>query len=278
MPPGVIRSSSTVAIGSGGGGGPLYPNKPPSYTNTTEINFSQAIPSTPPFDQDTPITGTDWFGIWQADASPTMWQQTTDATAPQSPPGIWRAHWAPGSYGGGVIGEGAGHGIGSLFTRAMSGTNRIYFSLRCYFEFPNASYWHPISNKFVNIECNNSLLLNQLFEGNGAVWRHAEELAFTGSSWWADNNTTPGENHIGGIVDNRAVPINQWTQLEGLIDIPGGTYKMWQDGVLTTNVPSPPFVSSNMQTFGIFAFRGGGGETLNADLFYRYDHFHLAWP
>jgi hypothetical protein len=28
---------------------------------------------------------------------------------------------------------------------------------------------------------------------------------------------------------------------------------------------------------GVYAFRGGGGETLTTDLFYRYDHFFLAW-
>jgi hypothetical protein len=77
-------------------------------------------------------------------------------------------------------------------------------------------------------------------------------------------------------VDNRPVPNRQWTQIEILIDIPNHVYKIWQDGVLTTNA-SPSFASTRINAVGVYAFRGGGGETLSTDLYYKYDHFFIAW-
>ena len=145
--------------------------------------------------------------------------------------------------------------------------------MRVYFDF-DASQWHPISNKFVNIEGNNSLLLVQLNEGGN--WRHAEELGFSGASFWVDNSVRAGELHLPGQLSNGPVPTRQWVQIEVLIDIPGHVFKIWQNGVLTTNA-TPTFNSSSITTVGWNAFRGGGGETLSADLAWRYDDFFLAW-
>jgi hypothetical protein len=246
-----------------------YPNRPASFTKSSEIDFSQGVPSLPD-NIDRPIAGTDWNMIFFSHD----WSSATDAGAPQSAPGIWQGHWAPGSYGGGILGQGSGHGIGNLFTYAASGTNRLYMSLRVYFDF-DASKWHPISNKFVNLECDRSLILMQLMEGG--EWRHAEELGAGGSSFFVDDGRdAPGEDHIPGQVDNRPVPNRQWTQIEILIDIPNHVYKIWQDGVLTTNA-SPNFASTTIRTVGINAFRGGGGETISGDLYYKYDHFFIAW-
>jgi hypothetical protein len=253
----------------------LYPNRPASFTDSTEIDFSQAIPSLPD-DRDRPITGTDWNMIYFG----SNWSQTTDANARQSAPGIWQGHWAPGSYGGGVIGQGNGHGIGNVFTYGpgnvflSNGTTRLYMSLRVYFDF-DASQWHPISNKFVNITGDHSLFLVQLDEGGN--WRHAEELGATGyPSFGVDDNTSVGDTHLSGQVDNRPVPTRQWVQLEVLIDIPNHIFRVWQDGVLTTNA-TPKFASTKITTVGVNAFRGGGGETLTTGLNYRYDHFLVAW-
>jgi hypothetical protein len=138
-----------------------------------------------------------------------------------------------------------------------------------YFDF-DASQWHPISNKFVNLETDKGLILVQLNEGGN--WRHAEELASPG--FGVDNNGQPGS--IPGQVDNRPVPVRQWTQIEVLVDLPGHVFKVWQDGVLTTNA-TPTFGSTKITTFGINAFRGGGGETLTTDLYWKYDHFFIAW-
>jgi hypothetical protein len=268
-------TSSSISITAGGtstGGtstGGSYPNRPASFTRSSEIDFSQAVPSQPD-NVDRPISGTDWNMIYFGN----NWTKTTDANAPQSAPGIWQGRWAAGSYGGGVLGQGSGHGIGNVFTYAPSGTNRLYMSLRVYFDF-DASNWHPISNKFVNLEGDRSLILMQLMEGG--EWRHAEELGSGGSSFFVDDGRdAPGEDHIAGQVDNRPVPNRQWTQIEILVDIPNHVYKIWQDGVLTTNA-SPNFASSRINAVGIYAFRGGGGETLNTDLYYRYDHFFVAW-
>jgi hypothetical protein len=247
----------------------LYPNRPASYTQTSEINFSQTPLQNPPTDdsRDQPIAGTDWNMIYFG----TNWTQLSDSTAPQSPPGVWQGHWAPGSYGGGVIGQGGGHGIGNVFTYAPSGTSKLYMSMRLYFDF-DASQWHPISNKFVNIETDAGLILVQLDEGGN--WRHAEELSAAGDFGVDNNRNSP--TSIAGQVDNRPVPNRQWTQLEVLIDIPNHIFKVWQDGVLTTDA-TPTFKATKITTVGINAFRGGGGETLTTDLYYRYDDFFIAW-
>jgi uncharacterized protein YjdB len=250
-------------------GSGLYPNRPASFTQSTEIDFSQAIPSLPD-NVDRPISGAPgWNMIYFGN----NWSQTTDPSAPQSAPGIWSGHWAPGSYGGGVIGQGGGHGIGNVFTYAPRGATRLYLSMRVYFDFP-ANLWHPISNKFVNIEGNNSLILMQLREGG--YWRHAEELSSSGDIFVDGGTSVPRELHIPGQLDNRAVPNRQWTQIEVLVDIPNHVFKIWQDGVLTTDA-TPTFTSTIITTVGIYAFRGGGGETLSTDLYYKYDHFFIAW-
>jgi hypothetical protein len=250
--------------------GGLYPNRPVSFTQSSEIDFSQT-PVTGGNDQvDNPISGTTgWNMIYFGN----NWSRTTDANAPQSAPGIWQGRWAAGAHGGGVIGQGDGHGIGNVFTYAANGTNRLYMSMRVYFDF-DASLWHPISNKFVNLEGDRSQILMQLRESNH--WRHAEELAFSGPSFWVDGDNVPGENHIPGQLDNRAVPNRQWTQIEVLVDLPNHIFKIWQDGVLTTNA-TPRFASSEIKAIGIYAFRGGGGETLITDLYYKYDNFFIAW-
>jgi hypothetical protein len=255
----------------------LYPNRPAAFTQSSEIDFSQAVPGMPD-DVDRPIAGTNWKVISHysgpVSAPIPNWTQTTDASARQSAPGIWQGHWAPGPYGGGVIGQGGGHGIGNVTTSTPSIT-RLYMSTRVYFDFAAAD-WHPISNKFVIIEGNNgnNLILVQLRE-NGD-WRHAEELG-PGGSFYVDGGASfPGEKHIPGQLDNRAVPTRQWVQIEVLIDLPGHVFKIWQDGVLTTNA-TPTFVSTTMTTVGVHAFRGGGGETITKDLYWKYDHFFIAW-
>jgi hypothetical protein len=271
----VACGSSVTADSIPISGSELYPNRPASFTQSSEIDFSQP-PVTGGNDQvDNRISGASgWSMIYFGD----NWSRTTDANAPQSAPGIWQGRWAAGSYGGGVIGQGGGHGIGNVFTYGPgnvflnNGPSHLYVSMRVYFDF-DASQWHPISNKFVNITGDHSQLLMQLKEGG--PWRHAEELGFSGyPSWGIDNNGTP--TSIPGLVDNRPVPTRQWVQIELLIDLPGHVFKVWQDGVLTTNA-TPTFSSTKITVFGVNAFRGGGGETLATDLNYKYDHFFIAW-
>jgi hypothetical protein len=239
----------------------LYPNRPASFTKSSEIDFSQS-PASLPDNVDRPIPGASGWNMIYFGSN---WAKTSD--------GSWLGRWAPGSYGGGVIGSGSGHGIGNVFTYAANGTNRLYLSMRVYFDF-DAANWHPISNKFVNLEGDRSLILMQLKEGGH--WRHAEELANGGSFFVDGGRSAPGEAHIAGQIDNRPVPNRQWTQIEVLIDIPNRVYKIWQDGVLTTNA-TPTFASSKITTVGVYAFRGGGGETLKTELAYKYDHFFIAW-
>lgn len=272
-PAGRLFSSSFSGGGpAASGGDPLYPNKPSAYMSSREIDFSQVPALSPPRDDqvDYAIPGaTDWLMWGYQD----KWSQDTDATAPQSPSAIWTGHWPAGSYGGGVINSGSGHGIGNVFSYGPNGdwanvanTPHVYLSMRCKFEMPDTSYWHPISNKFVNIEGNQYNILVQLNEGGN--WLHATEL----STPWA---IVPGE--VAGRVDNSPVPINQWVHIEVHLDIPNGIFRVWRDGVIRCDCTTAPFVNTGIHTVGVNAFRGGGGETLDADLYWHYDHFYIAW-
>jgi hypothetical protein len=274
----VSSKTFTLTVDSPPAPGALYPNRPVSFTQTSEIDFSQAVPGLPDT-QDRPISGAPgWFMIFHGGtiAQGGKWDKVTDGTALQSPSDVWQGHWAPGSYGGGIIGQGGGHGIGNLFTRPAGAPKRLYMSLRVKFDF-DASLWHPISNKFVNIVGDHSQILMQLKEGGN--WRHAEELGFSGfPSFFIDNaaSNPPNSIHYNQQVSNVPVPNRQWTQIEVLIDIPNKIYKIWQDGVLTTDA-TPTFASTQINAVGVYAFRGGGGETLTTDLYFKYDHFFVAW-
>jgi hypothetical protein len=231
------------------------PNRPAGWTNSTRLDFSQAVPSLPD-DRDRPIPG-----------APAGWNMIYFGTNWQSAGGQFIGTWSPGSYGGGVIGQGSGHGIGNVFTTTPTRVTRLYLRMRVYFDHA-ADQWHPISNKFVNIETDAGLLLVQLKEGS--YWRHAEELVNGGRSWWIDRENSPG------MVDNRPIPVRQWVRLEVLIDLPNRVFKVWQDGVLTTDA-RPTFSATRLNGVGWNAFRGGGGETLTSTLRYRYDDFLVAW-
>jgi hypothetical protein len=240
-------------------GGTAYPNLPADYLSSKEIDFSDSVPAIV-VDSDRAIGSTGWVAFNGADTDPfTPWVQTSDASAPQSPPSTWVGHWVPGTYSD-------GHGIGNVGA-AIPNVTRLYASVRVLYDFPDLSYWHAVSNKFVNIETDFGLILVQLKEGSN--YRHAEELG----NFAIDS--TPG--NLAGQLSNGAVPVNQWVQIEVLIDLPNRIFKVWQDGVLTTSTTSAPFAATRMSAFSINAHRGGGGETLSADLYYKYDHFHVAW-
>ena len=54
----------------------------------------------------------------------------------------------------------------------------------------------------------------------------------------------------------------------------------WQPPTPAADQPTnaaPTFASTKIMMVGIYAFRGGGGETLSTDLGYKYDHFFIAW-
>lgn len=256
----------------------LYPNRPAGWTNFSELDFSQTPPAGS-IGVDLTIAGTDWKCFENADNPDpfnSYWAQLSDASAPQTPPSTWVGTWRVGTYA-------TGHGIGNVFTYGPGNlflTNpisRVYMSMRVKFEFPDTSYWHPISNKFVNIFGDHSTILTQVREA--ANWRHAEELGNGDPyfSFFVDNGIdAPGEDHIPEQVLNSVIPINEWVQLEVVIDIPNHIFKVWQNGVLTTSA-APNFASTSMNTIGFYAFRGGGGETLGAVLKYHYDHFFIAW-
>lgn len=235
--------------------GGLYPNRPAAFTLDSEIDFSQTIPTGN--DQiDNDIVGAPGWGFIRFG---TNWTKVGDT---------WVGHWAAGVYPD-------SHGIGDLYAPLSFGSSgTMYISIRMRIN-GNANDFHGTSNKFVNIETDHGQILKQLKETTH--YRHPEELAVGGSNWYGDDDPTPGENHLGPQLDNRAVPVNQDFHIEVVIDIPNGLFKVWQDGVLTSSYSSVPFVATELNQFGLYAFRGGGGETLAHDIDWIYQHIKLAW-
>jgi hypothetical protein len=232
-------------------------NRPSSYTHLSELDFSQQVPG-PPDNVDRPIPG-----------APVGWNMIYFGNSWTSSGGVFTGTLKAGSYGGGVVGQGSGYGIGNVFNNAINGTKHLYAAMRVYFDF-DAAGWHPISNKFVNIETDNGLILVQLNEGG--QWRHAEFLSATTGSFWVD----PGSG-TAGQVSNIPVPTRRWVTLEVLVDVATGVFRVWQDGVLTTDAKRPFTGVTKIYGIGWNAFWGGGGRTEPVDRSYKYDHFAIAW-
>jgi hypothetical protein len=250
-------------------GSGFYPNLPATWSTSRQINFSDAVPA----DVGGSGQAIGSTGFTMVPASYTFWTKTSDATAPQSQPDTWVGHMASGSYGGGVVGSGSGHGIGGVLT-ALSSITRLYASVRIYFDYPDTSFWHSISNKFLFIQGDTGLILVQLSEGG--YWLHAEELASPTSIFVDPGTDHPGEDHIPGQLSNTTVPVGQWMQIEVEIDLVNHIFKIWRDGTLTTDA-TPTFTSTAITEFKLDFFRGGGGETLTSDLNWKIDHIYLAW-
>ena len=255
-------ATSRDAPTSDGPGGAGYPNQPSGFTHTVEIDLSQTPPTS---GADVAIAGaTGWNAIYMSGG----WTAQTDPSAPQSPPGIWRVTFPEGSHGA----PDAGWGVGNLYTTALgAGVTHLYVSL--WIRFDPSYLLHGISNKFVNLESYGANeyenILVQINEGGN--WFHFEELANAGS-YFADP------------IVNTAPSFGAWHQLEIDLDIAGGRARIWLDGVLRTD-GSTDFVAERTVGFGIYAFRGGGGEcascavpALARDVYYDLDHIYLAWP
>lgn len=169
-----------------------------------------------------------------------------------------------------ATGTALGTGLGKLYCATPSGASRMYLSVICYFDLPDATYWHPISNKFITIFCNvpgggPADLLVQLYGNGNYLSCNAED----GSNFNLD--ATHGQ------ISNNPIALRQWHEVEVLIDLPNKTWKVWLDGVLTSANTSVPFVATSWQDIDIVPFRGGGGETLAADLHWRFDDVLLVW-
>lgn len=245
--------------------GATYPNLPLGYNTNKSLNFSQAIPPLPD-NIDRPIDSNWSINQHGGDESEGgYWSRQLDVTAPNSPPDIWKGHFSPGVYP-------TGHGLGAFFA-TLPNVTRLYMSVQVYFDFSD-SEWQTVSDKLIFIQGNNgSVILIQLFEA--PYWRHGSELK-SGNSFYIDPGaSSPGELHIPGQLSNGIVPTRQWVQLEVLVDL-AGVFKIWQNGVLTTSA-TPTFAATQLSEFKVSPFRGGGGETILNDLYWKFDSFYIAW-
>jgi len=250
------------AVGVLAGPAALYPNKPPSFGTTREINFSQAVPGG--IGGGRAIAGGPWSITYDANYGGSSSAEPTsgESGAPGSPPTAWRMHWVPGTFS-------ESHGIGIIYTNVASlGITSLYCSL--HFKFSAGYPWHPISNKFLWWEPGNFLL-----QSKGGPWLHHQNGP---GGQWLDpgdgplNGATLHTYNVGPITDG------VYHQIESILDRSAGTWKTWLDGVLVLHASGLNVTGgSTFQEFLLEAYRGGGGETLSEHCYNYWDHLHLAW-
>lgn len=253
----VGRGTPTV---SGGATSGWLANKPPAYTLTREINFSQSIPAgvgggAIGTGAQRAITGaTNWYAIYDADGSGgSNWSQITASDEPGSPSTAWRLHFEAGTYN-----DGTTHG--NVFTILSGGPTGLYgcYSIR----YDPAFLWHPISNKHINLSIAGGLWIIQSLEAPN-MWLRVHNMV-------TDTLFTP--------TINTPITLGVWHIIEfHIAQGSPGTIKVWVDGELRTNVTNSNFTIA-FQEFGLYGHRGGGGETLAADCYYDLGHIYLATP
>lgn len=262
---GVLADTATVTLLPPPGG--PYPNRPANFSNSRLIDFSQAVPSAGP-SGDRPVAGIDWAVLY--DGNPSNFTHLTDPAAPGSPPGVWQVRFPPGSYGGGVIGQGTGWGAGNVFTDSPISARPSALYVSVWHKVDPNYQWHPISNKFLYISPGQVLV--QIKEGS--KWLHAESLNM---GQWLDPQ---GPLNGAVLIKYKNDPVSKgvWHHYEFLIDIAAGTFKVWLDGDLKTSAINVRFSESYFNEVNMTAYRGGGGETLTQELFWYYDEVLVAWP
>lgn len=262
-----VRGIPPAISGGGGIGSGSFPNKPVNFTNTREINFSQAVPGGT-IGSDRAIAGSDnWAMIYDANYSgSSSATKITDVTAPMSSD-VWRMQWKAGDFWPQPDG---GHGIGNIYTNIGSlNISHLYTSV--HFKFSANYPWHNISNKWLWWTPDQLLLQSN----EGGAWMRGAMLDNPGGGQWLSPGIENGATlHT---YSNTAITDGVWHQIECLINRTTGTWRTWYDGTMILDASGVMFANSTFSEFLLEAFRGGGGETLPSDCENYWDHVHLAW-
>lgn len=255
--PGSYAITGTAATLTGPNAGWLA-NKPANYTMRTELNFSQAVPSgngggAIGTGTQRAIPGTDWYIIYDADgsgnSSSSNFDLISDATAPTSTPDAWRLTFQAGTYS-----DGKTHG--NIFT-IVSGNPTGFYT--CYaIKWSSDFVWHAISNKHLNLSVTGGLWIIQSRESS--VYFRVHDM-ITDTLYAPQINTMP--------------TLGVWHIIEAQIEAGSpGKIRVWIDGVLTSSYN--PNITFELDEFGLYGHRGGGGETLPTTCSYDLGHIYLA--
>jgi hypothetical protein len=252
---GIGGDGAGSSVGGAGGFAGWLANKPDHLqTHMTTLDFSQDVPPwTGPRVMDTAIPGSDWFLIFDDNLAGTGTNFTalSDATEPVSGPGAWELHFEAGTFDD-------GHGAGNIFYPMSE--PEFYF---CMAHWWDPDYvWHPVSNKFLNLSDDNFLIQSK-----------------ESDRWLAAHNLQTAQLYP--TIDNSPIELGVWHVLEvylkkGTVD---GRIQIWLDGVLRTDITGDVRGDGgDFGWFGVYGFRGGGGETLPHDIFQRFGQIELWRP
>jgi len=259
----ITSANLTVATAPPPGG--LYPNLPGGLSAISDIDFSNAVPA-----NSGPFTKLIVGGQgWLINGATNNIAAISDANDLISPSGVWEVNFAAGSYGGGIVGQGDGTGFADigidLYGRAPVGfKSKLYFAEDVWWD--SNFEWHPISNKFFELDNEGMQLLIQSRDQNGYL--RPEELV---------SGTVSGGN-LGAF----SLGVHHRLEIYLEYGAPGASLiKLWLDGTLRINNPTATlngFASgtNHYQDLYLRNYRGGGGEIKTRASQIRYGHAHIA--
>lgn len=260
-PSGLELTAGLGVVGVTGSGWAWLANKPASYINTSNLSFSQSVPTPNPGNSTAIVGASGWNTTYDWEPGPgSNFSATTDTAAPGSPSSIWQLHWSPGTWG-------TSHSGGNIWRNISSIGSRLYWSQT--FKVDANYQWHPISNKWL------------LFAGISIIVQIKEyDRYFSVQNQGGSQNLHPGSENGATLHTyvNRTITPGDWHQYEVLVDLAAGTWKQWLDGELILDASGVVYSQSSFVEWVLTGHRGGGGETLATDLYWYLDDFYLAWP
>jgi len=253
---GTLADTAVVSVTSPPAGG-SYPNRPANFTTViSDLNLNQDVPAGSG-ERFVAGLGNTWSVIYDGDGSGgSNFSRATDATAPQSPSGVWRLHVPGGTYG--TPGSGGGHSFGSL-GRPLPNVQQVYVSVHVKWSNPYTN--NPISTKWLRFEdgAGGNLLIQ--YSHNNDFLRASDESI--GQAYEPQNGSRP--------------TLGVWHQVEVLL-MQGnpGTVRVWVDGQLRTNYTNLRVNTVPWNAFSLDAYFGGGGTAIPQDQDYWIDHVFIA--
>lgn len=254
--------AASANISSGGGGAFSWSQKPSNYTRTLATFDASAATPTPgagkTYNDELAYASpnSNWSQIYaEGPTGGNNFSNTTDATAPASPPNILRVRNVAGNYGT----DHSNGNLGTPFTSTGSFFLGYVFKLSANWTF------HPISHKWWRFELPGGNFLIQLSH-DATRLRASDEAA--GIAYEPQVNFT--------------IPLNQWNVLQAVVvrgTSNNGSLNIWCNSTLVTSYSNITIAASgNFSVGSIDNHRGGGGYNQSQDEFQDIDQILIAAP
>lgn len=237
-------------------------NKPAGWTQRSIVDFSTVtIPA-----GDSGSIGGGWVTLSFAGQP---WDKLADC---------WRLTKVPGYYdsvgtgihpvGSGADGADGGHSWGKFYLASIPNFTgqKYYVVIETMWQGQDATTdyeWHPISNKWFEEDWPSNFLLVQSQEGGR--WQNLENLGF--------------DYHPANTLSNAAIPSNQKTVFEMIVEHDVPRVRTWRDGTALTNETGAQIATAgNTGELYFNNFDGGGAMNRFLTSYIRYYRMAIYTP